>query len=277
MSETGLRNYVVVPRQVAADYRNGLINRAELNAYLWMRINANPYGIAYMSLETVAEDVLGSSKKKNYANKTLLSLKSKKYIFYEQRSGRRGTFEVHFGDWILPSKNEAGKPIIKNLEAYFNAASVRRKKLVLTNPRSELYAENALQFQRSAPEDMPTNTRDSSQEEKSKFRGADNDTDNENENETKRTFSSGKEVISLKEFVPKSYEEEMCLAFAVKLGEEDMRFMLGSLKKHGIQIVEAAFLKVQRAIKKGEAEDPRRLFNYLVQQVAEEVREGVFI
>ena len=276
MSGAGLKNYVVVPRQIAADYRNGVINRAELNVYLWMRINANPYGIAYMSLETVAEDVLGSSKKKNYANKTLLSLKSKKYIFYEQRSGRRGTFEVHFGDWILPSKNEAGKPIIKNLEAYFNAASVRRKK-VLTNPHAELYSENSLQFQRLEKPDKQVNNRDILDTENTEFRGPYNDKDNETENETNRIFSYGKEAISLKEFVPRTYEEEMCLEFARELGETDMRFMLGSLKKHGIQIMEAAFIKVKKAIKKGEAEDPRRLFNYLVQQVAEETHAGILI
>lgn len=264
MAETELKNYVVVPRDIASDYRNGRINRAELNAYLWMRINANPYGIAYMSLETVAEDVFGSSKKKNYANKVLLSLKAKSLIFYEQRSGRRGTFEVHFDNWLTPGGG------IKTLKPLFESARVRRKKVILTNPQSELYSENALQFQRSESEKTGSDTEDSSQKGEDAFRSADNDTDTENDNETNRQFSYGKRNLSLKEFVPISYEEQICLAFAKELGEENMGFMIGSLKKHGIQVIEGAFLKVKKAIEKGEADNPRRLFNYHVQHWTEE-------
>lgn len=270
MSDVGLKNYVVVPRVVAADYRNGRINRAELQTYLWMRINGNPYGIAYMSLETVAEDVFGSSKKKNYVNKIMLSLKSKRYIFYEQRSGRRGSFEVHFGEWIVPGKNEAGKPIIKSLDHLFADAAVRRPRLVLNNPHSEEYAEDALQFQSFESQTEQEDTNDSSQESDDDFRSPDNDKDNETDTETKRTSAYGRHSFSLNEFVPKSYEEELCLAFARELGEEDMGFILGSLKKHGIRTIEVALLKTRKAMNEDYVEDPCRLFNYLVRQVAEE-------
>jgi hypothetical protein len=270
MSDSGLKNYVVVPRSVAADYRNGRINRAELQTYLWMRINGNPYGIAHMSLETVAEDVFGSSKKKNYVNKIMLSLKSKRYIFYEQRSGRRGSFEVHFGEWIIPSKDEAGKPIIKNLDYLFSDAAVRRPRLVLNNPHSEDYAEDALQFQSLESQNEQADVDDSTENDDEAFRSPDNDTDIENDTETKRTSAYGRRSISLDQFVPKSYEEELCLAFAKELGERDMGFILGSLKKHGIRIIEVAFLKTQKAMKDEFVEDPCKLFNYLVRQVAEE-------
>jgi len=270
MSDAGLKNYVVVPRSVASDYRNGLINRAELSTYLWMRINGNPYGIAHMSLETIAEDVLGSSKKKNYVNKILLSLKSKRYIYYEHRSGRRGSFEVHFGEWILPGKSEAGNPLIKNLDSYFANEAVRRKRFVLINQHSEDYAEDALQFQKSESKDSGLETNKSTEESNNTFRGSDNDTYNDTDNETKRTSAFGVRAISLKEFVPKSYDEELCLAFAKELGEEDMRFILGSLNKHGILVIEKAFKKVRKAMENDYVEDRCRLFNYLVRQVAEE-------
>lgn len=269
-NEIGLKNYVVVPRSIAADYRNGVINRAELHTYLWMRICGNPYGIAHMSLETVAEDVFGSSKKKNYVNKIMLSLKSKRYIFYEQRSGRRGSFEVHFGDWIVPGKNEAGNPIIKNLDSHFADAAVRRPRLVLNNPHSEDYSEDALQFQKLDEPNYVAGTANNVEVGETNFRGPDNDKDNENDTETNSTSAYGRRAISLNEFVPKSYEEELCLAFAKELGEEDLSFILGSLKKHGIRVVEKAYLKVGKALKKGEVEDPCRLFNYLIRQVAEE-------
>ena len=270
MSDVGLKNYVVVPRVVAADYRNGRINRAELQTYLWMRINGNPYGIAHMSLETIAEDVFGSSKKKNYVNKIMLSLKSKRYIYYKHRSGRRGSFEVHFGEWIIPGKNEAGNPIIKSLDHLFADAAVRRQRLQLTNPHSEDYAEDALQFQSFETQAKQVDTWDSPEEEENGFRGSDNEKDNETDTETKRLAAYGRPGVSIQEFVPKSYEEEMCLEFAKELGEEYMGFIIGSLNKYGIRIVERAFLKTKKSMGEVYVEDPCRLFNYLVRQFAEE-------
>lgn len=272
MEKHGLTDYVVVPREIATAYRQRLINRPERDVYLWMRVNANPYGIAIMTLEGIAEDVLGSSKKKNYANRILLSLKSKRWVYYEQRSGQRGSFEVHFGDWILPTRDEAGKNRIKTLDPLFENAAKRKEKLVLSDPHSEDYAEADLQFQRLEKPNVPdkqANNRHVANNENSTFRGSYNDTEHENETETNHTFASSKRDFSLEGFKPKSYEEETCLAIARELREPDMCFIIGSLKKHGFLVIEKAYLKLKKAVEKGGIDNPRRLFNSIIQQAAD--------
>ncbi|OGC50841.1 hypothetical protein A2716_02295 [candidate division WWE3 bacterium RIFCSPHIGHO2_01_FULL_40_23] len=60
-------------------------------------------------MEAIRDDVFGKeggkkSVSKNYVNKILLSLKSKRLLFYMDRTGRSGSFEVHFPDFIDPNK-----------------------------------------------------------------------------------------------------------------------------------------------------------------------------
>ena len=110
MEEQEMSNYVILPRSIAKDYRDGRLTIAERNLYFWLRISGNPYGIAHVDMDNLAKESFNSSVDKSYINKLLLSLKSKRYVWYKERKGRRGSFELHMGDWILPSKQ------IKTLE-----------------------------------------------------------------------------------------------------------------------------------------------------------------
>ncbi len=117
--EHKLENWVVFPRKIASDYRNGNLTLSEWMVYSWLRQNANPYGIATATLSGIAEDMFGNEKKKNNANKILLSLKKKKFIYYETRRGSRGSFDIHFGDFILPTGHT------RTLDKYFQSEEVR--------------------------------------------------------------------------------------------------------------------------------------------------------
>lgn len=264
MSKHELKNFVIVMRDIAQAYRDHRLSRAERDVYLWMRINANPYGFYVVSLESISLDVFGSTKHKNYVNRLLLSLKSKRFIYYKQRSGRRGTFEVHFGDWLLPSKDSAGKSHIKTLDSFFDKMEGTTKRIVLTNPHSEDYTEVAAAFQKLKTPDTLEKIGDSSSRTNTDFRGSDTDNENDKDNETNRLRAYGTQSMSLEEFKPKSHEEEACHVFARHLQEKNMRFILGVLSKYGFRRIEQAYIKVKNEMAKGAVENPRKLFNYLI-------------
>lgn len=267
MPEPILKNFVIVPRKVASDYRNGLLSRSELFIYLWLRINANPYGIASISFENIADDVLGSSKKKNNANRLLLSLKEKRFIYYEQRAGRRGSFEVHFGDWPLPRENKSDSLKVKNLDKYFTDESEFRDEDNIYSPAIteevvELDGEN--QRFESVKDDISQLVNAFSINQS--FRGSYTDTETEKETETNRSRSI-KNKIPLENFTPSTHEEEQCLAIARKLGEENMSFMLGSLKKHGWHLIEKAWNECKDSKALQDANNPGAFFNSVLQRL----------
>jgi len=99
-----LANYVIFQRKIAADYRDEIINKDEFLIYTWLRLNADPYGISVTSLSSLGQDLFGKEKTENSINKLLLSLKRKKFLFYKKRTGSRGSFRIHFGGFILPTK-----------------------------------------------------------------------------------------------------------------------------------------------------------------------------
>lgn len=152
--EQKLENWVVFPRKIASNYRNGNLTLSEWMVYSWLRQNANPYGITTASLSGIAEDMFGNEKKKNNANKILLSLKNKRFIYYETRRGSRGSFDIHFGDFILPTG------LIRTLDKYFQSEEVR------TSPDPE--GKKRLESEQNLP-DRNQNLEDIKNEIRSKF------------------------------------------------------------------------------------------------------------
>lgn len=97
-----LSDFVLFERSLLRNFRDGEITRNEFITYCYIRLLCNPYGVALVSLENIKNDLLiGGSV--NYCNKILLSLKKKKYIHFDVRRGRRGSFNVLFGFWKLPN------------------------------------------------------------------------------------------------------------------------------------------------------------------------------
>jgi hypothetical protein len=136
-------NFVIFPREYKSAYRKGLVTAAEDIIYSYIRRDGDPYGVARVIISDLIEYYPGNVSV-SWINKILLSLKSKKYIYYEPRPGRRGSFEVHMGDWILPNKQ------IKSLEKFFSQESVRPvPPLVspkLSEPQTE-YSSPSLSFE----------------------------------------------------------------------------------------------------------------------------------
>lgn len=99
-----LSDFIPFPRKMAVDFRDGKITPNELLVWSYLRLNTNPYGLTATSLSSINEDLFRGKNKvsDNYINKTLISLKENRYIFYEKRAGKKGTFNIHFGDIALP-------------------------------------------------------------------------------------------------------------------------------------------------------------------------------
>lgn len=97
-----LQPFIQFPRSLAADLRRGAITTFELWLYCWIRLNTDPYGKAVLSLPSIQADAFPRHSL-NYLTKVLLSLKEKRFIYYEGRRGKRsGSFEIDVGEIRLP-------------------------------------------------------------------------------------------------------------------------------------------------------------------------------
>ena len=173
--EQKLENWVAFPRKITSDFREGKITHAEMDVYNWLRLNANPYGIATTSFSDLVQDLFRGKNSENNINKILLSLKRKRYIYYKKRTGGRGSFEVHFDDFITPSKQ------ITTLDRFFEPEEVRTSDkgtgAKRSGPQQSLGSES--QNFKKIKDDIKSIVYGHSTS--SEIRGSNNDTDNKKE------------------------------------------------------------------------------------------------
>ena len=232
---------------------------------------ASPYGIATIDLAGVTADCFGPRKTQNFTNKLLLTLKGKRYIYYEARSGRRGSFEVHLGDWPLPREDKSRPVQVRQLDKYFDdIPEVRGMTTIEPVPESEVVAELHVPSQRSESSNFDFESVFSMLGKPSSVRGSDNDTDTHTDkdsdiNRNNRTFNSR---VPIERFVPSSYEEEQCLGIAQALGEKDMAFILGSMNKYGFLMIEQAWKYCKTTKQFPSARNKGAFFNKILQDFA---------
>jgi hypothetical protein len=260
MEPAKIENYVITPRYIAADYRNGQLTIPERNLLLWLRVNGSPYGIAIVDMASYARETFNTPVDKSYINKLLLSLKSKRYVWYSDRSGRRGSFEVHMGDWILPSKH------IKTLDKYFDDGGVRGKELMEKYGKTEVDTEVETLSQSFEVKNTLEKPSDSFKAIGELVRGYDNDNNKEKDNdkESLQSLSFKKRDCSFSKFKENSYEDMQCKKIALATGDKDVAFCIGIYRKYGLGVLERAFTEFDES--KGLSKDnPPAFFNSLVQ------------
>lgn len=120
--------YVIMPRNIARDSRNGLMTNPERNLLLWIRLIADVRGVSHCSMKGLADEAFNDKVSNSYINKILRSLKKKRYLWYQDRNGRRGTFEIHLRDWFLKDK------VIKDITNLFEKESVKAQSKARWNP-----------------------------------------------------------------------------------------------------------------------------------------------
>lgn len=260
MKEIKLDNYVITPRYIKTDYFEGKLTKPERNLLLWLRVCGSPYGIATVSMDSLSDDTFNQSVDKNYINKLLLALKRKRYVWYSDRTGRRGSFEVHMGDWILPSKH------IKTLDKYFNEDGVRGENLMENYGKTEVSPENEVLSQSFKVKNTVVPASESKEKIRALIRGYDNDNNKEkdNDNESLSSLSLKEREHSFINFKVNSYEDQKCKEIAHAVGDKDVAYCIGIYRKHGLGVLEKAFEEFNDS--EGlRMENPPAFFNSLVQ------------
>ena len=257
MEDQKLNNFYITSRQIGRDLRSGRLTPDEWRVYMYIRQFGDPYGVAVVSLENIRNDLYKSRKRPDtsYINRLVLSLKSKRYIYYEERTGRRGSFEVHLGDWVLPSKK------IKTLDVFFGQAEVRGEDAGKVRTQSE-------DSQNLNPPSQRLEGQKESISELFSFdwldepvRGTnnDNDIDTEKDKYVNRSEIPLKEkrLITVTNFIPHNSDEQRCQEIAGELGEKHINPILAVLRKHNMRVIEDAWgifredIRTKKIAKKG--------------------------
>lgn len=263
MTNKGLTDFIPYPRQVLADRKSGKLTPNEYELYMFVRHGGNPYGIASVSLEGLLADFSHHDwEGKNYVNKLLLSLKRKRYLHYDDRSGRRGSFEIRFPEFATPTggithlHDDVPTPEEKRLVSTpITIKSEVRQSYTPPSPRLEVKRDGEI---RSIGESIHNKDRDPY---------TDTDTYKENNRPLKRDSK-----IAPRQFRPSSHEEGKCQEIAIDLGEESMDFLLGTLHKHGFGVIEGAWgVYCHDLSGKTEMRNKRAYFNKMVSQRIEDL------
>ncbi len=247
-------SWVPLSRKILSDYRNGIISKNEYRIYCWLHHNANPYGISVTSLSDLA-GYLNSSE--NYVNGLVISLKGKKYLHYDKRTGRRGSFEVRFAGFILPSK------VKTSLDRFFETVLVRVEPSTKVLEESELEQSSAINSQNLKTINSLTKSIVSGFSVDDQVRASNNDNNNENKS---RSISLNEET-NLLSFNPKDSDQWLYLDIAEKLGEKNIGFMLSAHKRYGREFIEKVWRLYQEEASRITIGNPGAYFNAMLERV----------
>jgi hypothetical protein len=225
-------DYVKLPRSIKTALVDGYLKFEEYSVLVWLWINANPRnGKAHVSYAGLSKD-FKEKYSKNHINRLMLNLKRKKWIWFAVQQGRRSSFHVDIASYPL-SNGE-----FTDLEHCKKQKSGRSEDATDDQSSAEVPTEVGGVRQKLESDKSALVERFSFNQKSSFGRSPKND--NEKENKNNRS-NRGRPV---REFTPKSYEEQKCFEIAQELGEKDMTFILSALKKYGLARIEEAYRSV---------------------------------
>ena len=271
-----INNWINFQRDILSQYRKKVICRNEYFLYLHLRLNCSPYGIAATSISDINNDVFGGDVSDNYVNKLLLSLRSKKLIWYQNRQGSRGSFEVHFGDFIMPNE------VIRTLDKYFNPKAVTSENNTESPNRSDVRPEVIPDSHELEKKIAEISSVFSFPIKPNQVRGYNTDIYKKKEKDNlnlsydrlraKPTFNKERErnLLTNNGFYPKNKDEEIIWFIAQEIGEEDMKFLLSVFNKHGLSLIEQAYERYNDLKSKETIDNPAAYLNKLIQELIAE-------
>lgn len=227
--------YVIFPKHLASDFKSGKLTPNEWKLCMWLRLNMNPYGITSTGVSAIQDDIfVGVSK--NYIEKLLLSLRSKRYLYFEDRQGRRGSFEVRFGELITPDGT------ILSIKHYFDGKEVISENQ--TKPAENTQVDNKLRdgSHKLMEQKEQLVKRFSINSDSHQVRSSYNEHDTEHQIENHdNTLKKSFKGTSVRDFQPTDSEEERCKEIAEKVGEEYINPLRSVLRKNGFWVIEKAW------------------------------------
>jgi len=260
--------YLKLPRAWMFDYLNMKLSLDEMLILIWLSWNANPYnGRTKASYEGIASDLRFTGKNaKNRANKAMLNLKRKRYVWFPDRQGCRGSFLVEIGGYLLNTK------FPKDISHHFGKQDRSEEEVSQKKVGVE---EEGWTYSADSTEEPPVNEQKSEDKEAEAFaeemlnqfpafsRSTNNDSDkNKNINnlnnksgllrENQTNFSDDSNASGVTKFVPKTDEERRCKAIAETLEEKSMGFILSRLRilDNDLTLIEEAFEETIKAVHK---------------------------
>jgi DNA-binding MarR family transcriptional regulator len=264
METDKLESFVPFPRYIVELLRSGEITPKEFFVLCYIRINGNPYGRATVSLDDIAND-LSLAGGKNASNRIVLLLKKKKLLYFERRSGHRGSFLIDLDDWILPNKKK------RTLAQFFGPNYTRGAYPPISNKNAEVSTELPVKTQRLKIQETVEDKGLFDKKLLNKYGGVYNDTDNDTDKfvyPSKKQNSFNKEKrISVKEFEPQNHEEYVCHEIAKNIGEKEMNYLLSILHQHGIGVIEEAHGLLKE--KKEQIKNKASYMNGIIKQLVE--------
>lgn len=255
-----LENYVIMKRDLRSDYLSRKINRDELSLIFWIRLSANPYGLATVNIEMFVQDLFQSRKNVNQVTKMMLNLKRQRYLYYKTRGGSRGSFEVHLPDFILP--NARG---VTSIDKFYEDVKSRGIGAVEDEFVSELSQSLDDEKQRSddIKDDIKSMLLNHSVKDESRAHNNDNDKDIEND-KNHLPHTKKKRNTNTQSFQPETLEEMGCKNIALNIGETDISYLLSILDRYGYIVLESAIEEFSERQTEG-VENLRAYFNSIVE------------
>jgi len=254
--KTKLDNFIFFPRYIGEMLIRGEIDKMEYHLYMWTRIRCDAMGICRHGLESINDDLFSGKYTTNYINKKLLSLKSKRLIWYKNRQGARGSFEIHHGELSVIGGG------VRTLDKCFDDPPVRSGVSTQSPSQSEVGAEVEKKNQKLKERVSRLKSSDSFSFDRLVVRSDDNDKDKDKDklNIDSKTFKESK-PIPVQGFESQDSNTFRCHEIAKLLGEQDMRFILSALKRCGLAVIENAYGLVKEG---DDIEYPRKYFNKII-------------
>lgn len=277
--------YVRIPRSVMVDVSEGLITSSEFLVLVWLTFQANPNdALVSTSYDGIVAELGFTGKNAtNKVNKIMLSLKQKRYLWYQSIQGQKRGFRVAINNYLLSNKG------VKDLTSFFEDRSIaevgissrKRASGLLRNYESTIKENTAFKQKLGGKNIIETKVNLDSREKVS--RSVNNKNDNDKGNEIEKEVPSnlqleksitqygyvqnkepGRKVINYK---PKNVFEEQLKKIAIELGEEKMDFILSAYTKYGMPSLIGALREVQRSSGYNEPWFKRGArFNYLLSE-----------
>ncbi len=243
--------WVNIPRYILNLFEAGKMNNADFRIYVYVRIRCNEYGVAYVNVTDLNRILFDNEFTIDYVNLMFRKLKDLRLIWFENRTGMSGNFEVRLGDFFLPD----GK--ISDLSSYFESNTFVGKHLSKSRVRKQVNTPK-LTLIRKLLSDIDADTTANSNHKKNAEFVSDNtntDTNTDTSNIEYSIAEANKEEDELKldtskliptsTYKPTSYEEQVLKDIALDVLEPYMNFLLSRYQKVGRN-----FIKIQNAHEK---------------------------
>lgn len=246
MTNQNRPSYNTIPHYIAADYRSGKLKLNELMLLLWLRATGNPYGFTTTSLDALRDDIFPELKK-NTVNSTLLKLRQKRYVYYELRQGRRGSFDIRLDHWLTPKNGyqTLGKFFAADDEGIKAAEESSSQEPYPQAHPSEDSQKLAGQNQklREMKSGLMKGMSVNSESRSIRSYQHEHETEHQIENHDNTLVKNSFKGTLVRDFQPNldSREESECKRIALEVGETYINPLIHVLRTDGFRIIEQAY------------------------------------